>query len=431
MAGTTVPDDTSRQSRSSSRALSSHDEIDVSTLAFWSLPPDERDQRLSVLRHRRPVSWQRPADGMATLPGRDDPGFWAVLRLADVTTVSRRPDLYCSGRGIMIEDLPEEILEAASSFLATDHPRHTSLRRLVSAGFTPRRVALLEDKIAASAQRLVDEVVAQGSGDFVQALSRPLPALTFAEMMGVPAQERDRICGFANDMVAWNDAEALAGRDGLTLLMETLVSLYGVAAELAAERRASPAEDILGGLVAAEVDGRRLTDEDIAAFFVLLAVAANDTTKQTISYGMQALSSFPDQRNLLASDLSRYLPDAIEEMVRWACPVMTFRRTATVDSELAGQQIRAGDKVVMYYVSANRDEAVFSDPYRFDVTRPVAHVGFGGGGPHFCLGASLARTMLRATFSHLLTRAPTLQVYDAEYLVGNFIQGITTMPYTL
>lgn len=408
-----------------------HYEIDVSTLAFWSLPAPERDARLAQVRRDQPVSWQRPAEGMATLPGRDDPGFWAVLRLEDVTTVSRRPELYCSGQGIMIEDLPEEILEAASSFLATDHPRHTSLRRLVSAGFTPRRVALLEDKISSMAAELVDELVAQGSGDFVETLSKRLPAMTFAAMMGVPDSDRERICALANDMVSWNDAEALDGRDGLTLLMETLVGLYGVAAELAAERRANPAEDILGGLVTAEVDGQMLTDEDIAAFFVLLAVAANDTTKQTISYGMQALCDFPEQRKLLDSDLERYLPDAIEEMVRWASPVMTFRRTATVDSELAGQQILAGDKVVMYYVSANRDEDAFSGPYEFDITRPPAHVGFGGGGPHFCLGASLARTMLRAAFTQLITKAPDLQVSGAEYLIGNFIQGITTMQYEL
>jgi cytochrome P450 len=231
--------------------------------------------------------------------------------------------------------------------------------------------------------------------------------------------------------VSWNDPDVLQGRDGLTLLMETLVGLYAEAAVLAEKRRAEPADDILTGLVTAEVDGERLTDEEIAAFFVLLSVAANDTTRQTISHGMRALCRFPDQRALLASDLDRYLPDAVEEIVRWTTPVMTFRRTATRDAVLNGMPINEGDKVVMFYISANRDEAVFEDPWRFDITREPQHVGFGGGGPHFCLGASLARSMLRSMFRELVTRAPTLQLGEPKFLVGNFIQGITTMPYRL
>jgi cytochrome P450 len=405
------------------------DEIDVSTLAFWSLSAEERDGRLAVLRRERPVSWQRPAGGMATLPGRDDPGYWAAVRHAEVVTVSRDPETYCSGKGFQIEDVPEEILEAAGSFLGMDHPRHTKLRRLVSVAFSPRRVRALEDKIAARAALLVDDLLARGEGDFVEVVSKPLPSATFAEMMGVGEEDRERMTGLANDMVAWNDPDVLQGRDGLTLLLDTLVGLYAEAAALADERRAHPADDILTGLVMAEVDGERLTDEEIAAFFVLLSVAANDTTRQTISQGMRALCRFPDQRALLASAIDRYLPDAVEEMVRWATPVMTFRRTATRDVELAGTPIREGDKVVMFYVSANRDETVFPDPLRFDITREPQHVGFGGGGPHFCLGASLARSMLRSMFRELVTRAPTLELGEAHFLVGNFIQGISTMPY--
>ena len=407
------------------------DEVDVSTLAFWELGAEERDARLAVLREKRPLSWQRPAEGMATLPGRDDPGYWAVVRHADVVTVSRNPETYCSGRGFQIEDVPEEILEAAASFLGMDHPRHTKLRRLVSTAFSPRRVRALEDNIATRAKRLVDDLLERGEGDFVEVVSKPLPSATFAEMMGVGEEGRDRVTGLADDMVSWNDPDVLQGRDGLTLLMETLVGLYAEAAVLAEKRRAEPADDILTGLVTAEVDGERLTDEEIAAFFVLLSVAANDTTRQTISHGMRALCRFPDQRALLATDLDRYLPDAVEEIVRWTTPVMTFRRTATRDAVLNGMPINEGDKVVMFYISANRDETVFEDPWRFDITREPQHVGFGGGGPHFCLGASLARGMLRSMFRELVTRAPTLQLGEPKFLVGNFIQGITTMPYRL
>lgn len=405
------------------------DEVDVSTLAFWELGAEERDARLAVLRDKRPVSWQRPAEGMATLPGRDDPGYWAVLRHAGVMTVSRDPETYCSSKGFQIEDVPEAILEAAGSFLGMDHPRHTKLRRLVSVAFTPRRVRALEDKIATRAKRLVDDLLERGEGDFVEVVSKPLPSATFAEMMGVDEDDRERVTGLANDMVAWNDPEVLDGRDGLTLLVDTLVGLYAEAAALSDKRRAQPADDILTGLVTAEVDGERLTQEEIAAFFVLLSVAANDTTRQTISQGMRALCCFPDQRALLASDVERYLPDAVEEMVRWATPVMTFRRTATRDAELNGTPISAGDKVVMFYVSANRDESVFADPWRFEITREPNHVGFGGGGPHFCLGASLARSMLRSIFRELVCRAPTLELGEPRFLVGNFIQGITRMPY--
>jgi cytochrome P450 len=288
---------------------------------------------------------------------------------------------------------------------------------------------MLEDKIAARATALVDALLEQGEGDFVEVVAKPLPSLTFAEMMGVEEEDRERVTALADNMVSYNDPDALQGRDGLTLLLETLVGIYGEAAALVERRRAEPGDDILTGLVLAEVDGQHLTEEDIAAFLVLLSVAANDTTRQTISHGMRALGRFPDQRALLASDLERYLPDAVEEMVRWATPVMTFRRTAIRDAELNGVPISDGDKVVMFYVSANRDESVFPDPWRFDITREAQHVGFGGGGPHFCLGASLARSMLRSMFRELVLRAPTLELGEPNFLIGNFIQGITTMPY--
>jgi cytochrome P450 len=405
------------------------DEVDVSTLAFWELGAEERDARLAVLREKRPVSWQRPAAGMGTLPGSEGSGYWAVLRHADVMTVSRDPETYSSAQGYMIEEMPMEILESAGSFLGMDHPRHTQMRRLVSLAFSPRRVKALEDKIDARAKALVDDLLEHGEGDFVETVAKPLPSLTYAEMVGVDEEDRERVVALADNMVSYNDPDALQGRDGLTLLMETLVGIYAEAAALVERRRAEPGEDILTGLVMAEIDGQHLTEEDIAAFLVLVSVAANDTTRQSISHGMRALCRFPDQRALLASDPERYLPGAVEEIIRWATPVMTFRRTVTRDTELNGVSISEGDKVVMFYVSANRDESVFPDPWRFDITREPQHVGFGGGGPHFCLGASLARSMLRSMFRELSTRAPTLELGEPRFLIGNFIQGITAMPY--
>jgi cytochrome P450 len=405
------------------------DDVDVSTNAFWELSAEERDVRLAFLREKRPVSWQRPAAGMGTLPGSEGSGYWAVLRHADVMTVSRDPETYSSAQGYMIEEIPLEILESAGSFLGMDHPRHTQMRRLVSQAFSPRRVRALEDKIAARAKLLVDDLLDRGEGDFVDVLAKPLPSLTYAEMVGVEEKDRERVVEIADNMVAYNDPDFLQGRDGLTLLMETLVAMYAEAAALVELRRKEPGDDILTGLVMAEVDGHRLTEEDIAAFLVLVSVAANDTTRQSISHGMRALCRFPDERALLASDVERYLPGAVEEIIRWATPVMTFRRTATRDAVLSGVSISEGEKVVMFYNSANRDESVFPDPWRFDITREPQHVSFGGGGPHFCLGASLARSMLRSAFRELITRAPTLELGEPTFLIGNFIHGITKMPY--
>lgn len=405
------------------------DEVDVSTLAFWELGAEERDARLAVLREERPVSWQRPATGMGSIPGSEEAGYWAVLRHGDVMTVSRNPETYSSAQGYMIEEIPMPVLESAGSFLGMDHPRHTQMRRLVSMAFTPRRVRALEDKIAARAELLVHDLLEKGEGDFVAVVANPLPSLTYAEMVGVEEEDRERIVALADNMVAYNDPDALQGRDGLTLLLETLVGIYTEAAALIERRRVDPGEDILTGLVQAEIDGVRLTPEEISAFLVLVSVAANDTTRNSISHGMRALCRFTEQRGLLASDLEKYLPGAIEEIIRWATPVMTFRRTATGDAELNGVAISEGEKVVMFYSSANRDESVFPDPWRFDITREPQHLAFGGGGPHFCLGASLARSMLRSMFRELVTRAPTLELGEPKLLVGNFINGITRMPY--
>ena len=207
------------------------------------------------------------------------------------------------------------------------------------------------------------------------------------------------------------------------------MTLTAAALDLAEERGSAPGEDLMTSLVQAEVDGERLTEEEISAFFVLLAVAGNDTTRHTTSHGLRALCEFPDQRRLLTDDLEGRIETAVEEIVRWATPVMTFRRTATRATEVRGQPIAEGEKVVLFYISGNRDETAFDHPERFDVLRsPNRHVGFGGGGPHYCLGASLARTQLRAIFTELLTRLPDIEAGEPEPLVGNFINGIKRMP---
>lgn len=362
----------------------------------------------------------------------DEAGYWAVVRHADVITVSRNPEIFSSAQGIQMEDVPPDLSEAASSFLATDAPRHTQLRRLVSSVFTPRAVAQLEQQIKDQARVIVDELIETGDGDFVANLSSRLPMWTVFTLMGVPERDRLDIARTAGEMVAWSDEDVQNGRDPAEVLNDALVYLIQAGLELAEERRKNPQDDILTRLVQAEIDGQRLTDEELSAIFVLFSVGGNDTTRQTTSHAALALTRNPDQRKWLLEDLDGRLGTAIEEFVRWASPVMTFRRTVTRDTVLHDQEIAAGDWVVMFYQSANRDESVFTDPWRFDLSRdPNPHLGFGGGGPHFCLGSQLARTQLRSIFTELLTRVPNFEVGDPAFFQSNFIDGIKAMPVQL
>lgn len=409
-----------------------YDPVSLAPIAFWAKSPEEREKDYAVLRKHRPISWHPPAEGSMT-PPQEGGGFWAVTRHEDIVAVSQDPETFCSGEGITMEDIPSDILEAVSSFLATDAPRHTKLRKLVSAAFTPKRVKKIEDQIRNQAVRLVDELIETGDCDFVKQISRRLPQWTIYEMVGVEDQEsRDLATQGADGMVSWADDEVLAGREPAELMTESLMQLINVALDLAEARRTEPRDDLMTNLVQAEVDGEQLTDEEIAAFFCLLSVAGNDTTRNTTSSTMRALTVNPDQRALLREDFDGRIGVAIDEFVRWASPVMTFRRTATRDVELHGQHIRAGDWVVLFYPSGNRDPEVFDDPMRFDITRtPNPHVGFGGGGPHYCMGNQLAKTQLRAIFSELLTRVPDIEAGEPVYLAGNFMQAIKSMPCRL
>ncbi|MGH2953554.1 MAG: cytochrome P450 [Solirubrobacterales bacterium] len=407
--------------------------IDLSATAFWHRPPAERAEAFEVLRREAPVSWQRPPESVLIEPEESSGGYWAVVRHEHVRAVSRDPETFCSGRGVMLEDAPQELLDAAQSFLPMDAPRHTKLRGLVQKAFSPHQVKRISEQITGHALRIVDELESElGSGaelDFVERVSKRLPMMTLWGMMGVPEAERDRLTERADELVSWNDPEVVGDREPAELLFNGILELTAAALELAGERRSEPVDDLMSALVAAEVDGERLADEEISSFFVLLAVAGNDTTRHTTSHAMRALCEFPEQRALLAEDLPGRIEGAVEEFVRWASPVMTFRRTATRDTELGGQAIAEGEKVVLFYTAANRDPAAFPDPERFDVLRaPNRHVGFGGGGPHYCLGAALARTQLRSIFTELLTRLPELEVGEPEPLIGNFVNGVKRMP---
>ena len=360
----------------------------------------------------------------------EDPpvGYRAITRYEDIRRISRDPETFCSGEGIFANEAPEEIREATLSFIAMDAPRHTKLRGLVSSAFTPRRIASIEEGIRAAAARIVSEAAPAGGGDFVALIAKRLPLQTISDMIGVPDADRDGVVAAADALVSTADEQFLAGRDALAVMGEAIWTLSQFAGEMAERREREPADDLMTALVQAEIDGERLTRAEISAWFVLLSVAGNDTTRHTTSHAMRALTLHPDQRRLIAEDVDGRLPTAVEEFVRWATPVLHFRRTVTTEVELHGERLEPGERLVLWYLAGNRDEAAFDDPLRFDVSRdPNHHLGFGGGGPHYCLGASLARTQLRSIFRELLTQLPDIEVGEPEPLAGGFIRGVKRM----
>ncbi|MGI8921726.1 MAG: cytochrome P450 [Solirubrobacteraceae bacterium] len=406
-------------------------DVDLGSLEFWGRPAEERDHYFAWLRREAPISRHQPPEDIMGLPDQGRMSYWAIVRYDDVRRISRDPDSFCSGQGTQFADAPPEFLEASMSFLAMDAPRHTKLRGLVSSAFTPRQVARIDEGIRVNARRIVEDAAASGGGDFVELIAKRLPLVTISDMIGVPEADRERVVAAADLLITTSDPEVFGDRQPIEVLGEALWTLTEFATELAAHREQNPGDDLMTELVHAEIDGDRLTHAEIAAFFVLLSVAGNDTTRHTTSHAMRALSLNPDQRALLLQDLDGRLPSAVEEFVRWASPVMTFRRTTTREVELHDERLAAGEKVVLFYHSANRDDRAFEDPWRFDLTRdPNRHLGFGGGGPHYCLGASLARTQLRSIFGELLRVMPDIEAHEPELLRSAFIHGVKRMECT-
>jgi cytochrome P450 len=406
-------------------------EVDLGSLDFWGRPAEERDRYFDVLRRSAPISRHEPLEDILGLPDQGRMHYWAIVRYEDIRRISREPASFRSGDGVQFGDAPPEILEASQSFLAMDAPRHSKLRGLVSSAFTPRQIARIEGGIRVNAKRIVEDAATTGGGDFVNLIAKRLPLQTISDMLGVPEPDRERVMQAADTLVAVADPEVFGDRAPLEVLGGALWTLTEFATELAKHREQHPGDDLMTALVEAEVDGDRLTHAEIAAFLVLLSVAGNDTTRHTTSHAIRALTLHPDQRALLMEDLDARLPDAVEEFVRWASPVMTFRRTTTQDVELHGQRLPPGEKVVLFYHSGNRDESAFEHPWEFDITRnPNHHLGFGGGGPHYCLGASLARTQLTAIFGEMLRVIPDIEAGEPELLRSAFIHGIKRMPCT-
>jgi len=417
------------------------EELNLGDGAVWERP--DRDAVFAALRAHRPVSRHRGLpffDPDAADPvllqqqlerGLAHPGeleWWAVTRHADVRHVSRHPELFASGRGgTNIGDIPQEMAEFLGSMINMDAPRHTKLRGLVNRGFTPRQVARIEDAVRARARAIVDGICERGEVEFVEEVAAALPLQVICDMMGIPAADERQIYDWTNTILGVGDPEVVSSFDEL---MAAGFGLFQYGLALAEERLADPRDDITTTLMHAEIDGERLSPAELGSFFVLLVAAGNETTRNAISHGLLALSHHPEQRAIWLADLEGVAPTAVEEIVRWATPVIHFRRTATEDCRIGDVEIAAGDRVVMFYNSANRDERVFDDPFRFDVRRhPNDHVGFGAGGPHFCLGANLARREIRVMFTELLGRLPDIEVCgEPDMLRSAFIHGIKRLP---
>jgi methyl-branched lipid omega-hydroxylase len=402
-------------------------DIDLSTWDFWALDDDLRDGAFTTLRREAPISfWPEPVqEGF-----EEGAGHWALTELDDVFYASRHPEVFSSSPSITIPDQPTEVAEFFGSMIVLDDPRHQRLRSIVSRAFTPKVVARIEASVRERAHRLVASMIVNhpdGRGEAVSELAGPLPLQVICDMMGIPEEDHQRVFHWTNVILGFGDPDLASDFEEFA---QVSMEIGSYATALAEERRSTPHDDLTTSLVHADVDGERLTSAEVASFFILLAVAGNETTRNAISHGLLALTRYPEQRHKWWADFDAVSHSAVEEIVRWASPVIYMRRTLTHDFELNGTKMAAGDKATLWYCSANRDESKFPDPWMFDVTRdPNPHVGFGGGGAHFCLGANLARREIRVIFEELNREIPDVVATDEPArLLSPFIHGIKTLP---
>jgi len=379
-------------------------------------------EEFAELRRTCPVSWTAQPYGSA---GFDDEGYWAVTRHADVVTVSRDSDTFSAWQNTAIvrfrEGIPRENIEMQRLvMLNIDPPQHTKVRAIVSRGFTPRAINALRGALSTRAERIARDARDKGTGDFVTDVACELPLQAIAELLGIPQDDRLRIFDWSNQMIGYDDPEY--GADPLVAASE----LLAYAMSMAEDRQQAPQDDIVTKLVNAEIDGGHLTADEFGFFVLLLAVAGNETTRNAITHGMLAFLQHPEQWELFKAERPR---SAVEEIIRWATPVNVFQRTATQDTTLAGQQIKTGQRVAIFYGSANFDEDVFDDPHRFDITRtPNPHLGFGGSGAHFCLGANLARLEIELIFNALADHTPDIrQAGEVQRLRSGWLNGIKAL----
>jgi methyl-branched lipid omega-hydroxylase len=404
--------------------------VDLSLLEFWQQPLEARHADFAKLRALgKPPRFDVP-EGPLSTPGDT---YYAFVSHADVSAASRQPDLFSSARGATsIEDLPAEFNEYFGSMINMDDPRHARLRRIVSRAFTPKMIKKFEEDVQRTAAGIVDDLLATGPCDFVQHVSARLPLKIICEMMGIGDEHYDMVLSNTNRILAGGDPEFLS--DNMEVAIGQLLTagkdLADLVMGIAADRAEHPQDDVITALATANIDGEQLTPAELGSFFILLVVAGNETTRTAISHALNLFTQHPEQREILLADLEGRLPAAVEEIVRIVSPVIFMRRSVTRDCTLNGHEYHEGDKCVLFYWAANRDESVFASPGTFDITRaPNPHVGFGAAGPHFCLGAHLARREMTVMLRELMTRVPTIRAAaEPDRLLSSFINGIKRLP---
>jgi methyl-branched lipid omega-hydroxylase len=404
--------------------------VDLSLMEFWQQPLEARHTDFAKLRALgKPPYFDLP-EGPFSTPGD---GYYAFVSHADVSEASRRPDLFSSARGATsVEDLPVEFNEYFGSMINMDDPRHARLRRIVSRAFTPKMIRKFEEDVQRTAAGIVNDLLVTGPCDFVQHVSAKLPLKIICEMMGIGDEHFDMVLRNTNIILSGADPEFISENidEAITQLLTSGKDLADLVMAIAADRAEHPQDDVITALATANIDGEQLTPAELGSFFILLVVAGNETTRTAISHALNLFTKHPDQRELLLADLEGRLPSAVDEIVRYVSPVIFMRRSVTRDCTLNGHSFREGDRCVLFYWAANRDESVFTDPGRFDITRsPNPHVGFGAAGPHFCLGAHLARREITVMLRELMTRVPTIRASaEPDRLLSSFINGIKRLP---
>jgi cytochrome P450 len=408
------------------------DDIDLSDLEFWARPWTDREAGFKMLREQRPIAFYEEPELDPAIPFPRGPGYYAITRYHDIVEMSRHPELFCSGQSATsIFDMPQEFLEFFGSMINMDDPRHARLRRIVSAAFNPRMVSSVEETIQAVADSIIETVRDAGECDFVTEVASRLPLKVICDMMGIPESDYDTVFHASNVILSAGDTEYVPeGSDPVVTLLNAGAELSGLMEALAGFRADNPTDDLTSELLHANVDGESLTHAELASFFILLLVAGNETTRNAISHGLWALTEHPDQRAVWTDDVEGVTATAVDEIVRWATPVIFMRRTVTGPTTVSDHEFKEGDKCILFYNSANRDEDVFADPDVFDVRRkPNPHIGFGAAGPHFCLGAHLARREMTVMFRELFKHLPDIHATaEPDRLLSNFINGIKHMP---
>ena len=410
------------------------DDIDLSDLDFWRRPWSEREEAFKVLRRDRPISfYDEPIIEGTSVDFPKGAGYYALTKHRDVAIASRHPEVFLSGPGAVSQmDLPTELVEYFSGMISTDNPKHARLRRIVSNAFNPRNIRAAEESVERVADELLIRALDGGTGDFVADFAAPFPLEIICTMMGVPRSEYATVLRCSNIILSMGDPEYVPeGNDPVLVQLEAAVTLTAIMEDLGKYRRDNPVDDITSALVNAKIETEKLTQQELASFFVLLVAAGNETTRTALAHGLHVLSEHPDQKALLVANYESLAKTATDEMVRWASPIIWMRRTLASDFTLSEFELKAGDKVLLFYNSANRDEDVFDDPYVFDVARtPNDHYGFGAPGPHFCLGAHLARREITVMWHELLSRTPNIHATGPpSQLASSFVNGVKHLPY--